>query len=87
MRIFKATPGSEEEYKRIIHIQKTGGQQTNTEEILFPTGVIQFNKQEDEKKWKEEAEKTDILLPTEFNRSSSTQQAENEEEILMPCGY
>ena len=87
MIIFKATEGSEEEYKRL---QKTGGQQMNANEILFPTGVQTNSKEEEEKKLRalqEGAEAKGILLPTEFNRSATQQQQAQDEEILMPCGF
>jgi len=87
MLIFKATEQSEMEYKK--GMKKTGGQQMNTE-VLYPTGIIQSSKQEDEQKWQEEAEKSEILLPTQLNRSRTStlqQQAEDETEILLPIGY
>lgn len=89
MIIFKATEGSEMEYKK--GMKKTGGYPTmETSDVLYPTGVQTNSKEEEEKKLRvlqEGAEAKGILLPTQFNRSStSTQMAENEE-ILMPCGY
>lgn len=88
----KAAQQSEDEIKQIFEnalqtlINKRGGNQMD--EILLPASYS-LNKEQapDLEAMQAQADKDNVLLPTEFNRSACTKQVQDDEDVLLPCGF